>query len=56
MKRKRISDILGVLCVAAVLTACILTDEAGEPCLWNYFLFAFAGLTGWASKKMEGAR
>ena len=54
--KKRISDILGIVCVVAVLAACIITDKEGDPCLWNYGLLAIAGISGWASKKTEEAR
>jgi len=54
--KKKLKKTLEIACVAAVLVACILTDEAGEPCMWNYALFAFSGLAGWASKRMEEQR
>lgn len=54
--KKKIGNILGIVCVVAVIAACIVTDKEGNPCLWNYGLLALAGISGWASKKMEDAR
>lgn len=53
--KKQLKKALGLTCVAAIFAACIITDEAGDPCLWNYALLALAGLTGWAAKRMGGA-
>lgn len=54
--KKRISNIMGIVCVTAVFAACIITDKDGDPCKWNYILLAIAGVTGWASRKMEEAK
>ena len=54
--KKRISNILGIVCVTAVFAACIITDNDGDPCLWNYICLAIAGIMGWTSKKMEEAK
>lgn len=51
--KKKISNILGIVCVVAVFAACIITNKDGDPCMWNYILLSIAGITGWASKKME---
>lgn len=52
--KKTIKKTLYIACVAAIFAACVITNEAGDPCLWNYVLLAFAGLTGGAAKRMEG--
>ena len=44
--KKRIIKALYFACIAAIFAACVITNEAGDPCMWNYVLFAFAGLTG----------
>ena len=54
--KKKIGNILGIVCVVAVFGACIITNKDGDPCLWNYICLAVAGISGWASYKMEGAR
>ncbi len=54
--KKKISNILGIICVAAVFAACIITDKDGDPCKWNYIILAMSGISGWASKKLEEAR
>ena len=53
--KKRLQKTLELTCVAAIFAACIITNEAGDPCLWNYALLALAGLTGWAAKRMGRA-
>ena len=52
MKRK-LSTILGVLCIAAILAACCITDRNGDPCAVNYVLLALAALLGIGSKTTE---
>lgn len=52
--KKRIINALYLACIAAIFAACIITNEAGDPCMLNYVLLAFAGLTGGAAKRMEG--
>lgn len=54
--KKTIKKTLYIACVAAIFAACVITNEAGDPCMWNYVLLAFAGLTGGAAKRMEVAR
>lgn len=49
MKRK-LSTILGTLCIAAILAACCITDQNGDPCAVNYVLLALATLLGIGSK------
>lgn len=52
MKRK-LSTALGVLCIAAILAACCITDRNGDPCAVNYALLALAALLGIGSKTTE---
>lgn len=54
--KKKLANILGTVCVVAVFAACIITNKDGDPCEWNYVCLAFAGISGWVSYKMEGAR
>lgn len=54
--KKKIINALYLACIAAIFAACVITNEAGDPCMWNYALLAIAGLTGGAAKKMEGAK
>ena len=54
--KKRISNIMGIVCVTAIFAACIITNQEGDPCLWNYILLAIAGISGVASKKLEEAK
>ena len=51
--KKIIKKSLYRACIAAIFAACIITNEAGDPCMWNYALLAFAVLTGGAAKMME---
>jgi len=52
MKRK-LSTILGSLCIAVILTACCITDKNGDPCAVNYVLFGIAAILGVGSKMTE---
>lgn len=52
--KKKIVKALYLACVSAILAACVITNEAGDPCMLNYMLLAIAGLTGGAAKRMEG--
>jgi len=54
--KKTIKKSLGIACVSAIFAACIITNKNGDPFWLNYALLAFAALTGWKAKKMEGAR
>lgn len=54
--KKKIIKALYIACVAAIFAACVITNEAGDPCKWNYALLAIAGLTGGAAKRMEKAK
>lgn len=51
--KQKLSTILGVLCIAAILVACCITDKNGDPCAVNYVLLALAVLLGIGSKKTE---
>lgn len=51
--RKIISNILGTICVVAVIVACIITNKEGDPCKWNYICLVISGISGYASKKLE---
>lgn len=52
MKRK-LSATLGVLCIAAILAACCISDKNGDPCATNYVLLAIATALGIGSKLTE---
>ena len=52
MKRK-LSTILGVICIAAILAACCITDQNGDPCAANYILIAIAVILGVGAKLTE---
>ena len=52
MKRK-LSATLGALCIAAILAACCITDQNGDPCAANYVLLALAAALGIGSKLTE---
>lgn len=54
--KNKLSTILGGLCIAAILTACCITDRNGDPCALNYVLFALAIILGIGSKLTEGKR
>jgi hypothetical protein len=54
--KKRISNILGTICIVAVFAACLITNKQGDPCKWNYICLAIAGISGYASKKVEEAK
>ncbi len=51
--KKKYNNALGIACIAAILAACILTDEAGDPFWGNYALLAIASLTGYGAKRKE---
>ena len=55
MKRnKKVSDILGVICVAAVFAGCVEGLDGGVT-LWTIGCLVVSGITGWISKKTEVA-
>lgn len=53
--RKRVSNILGTICVLAVFAGCVEGLDGGLTA-WTLVCLAIAGLSGWASKKMEDAK
>ena len=55
MKKNRISDILGVMCVASVFAGCVVGHDGGVT-IWNIICLALAGLFGWLSKKTEESK
>ena len=52
MKRK-LSATLGELCIAAILAACCITDQNGDPCTANYILLLIGLALGIGSKITE---
>jgi len=54
-KNSKISDILGVICVAAVFAGCVEGLDGGIT-IWTVFCLAVAGISGWLSKKTEEAK
>lgn len=55
MKKNRISDILGIICVAFVFAGCVEGLDGGVT-IWTVFCLIMAGLFGWLSKKTEEAK
>lgn len=53
--KKKISQILGTFCVIAVFAGCVEGLD-GSLTAWTLVCLAVSGLSGWASKKLEGAR
>ncbi len=51
--KKKLPTILGSLCIAAILAACCITDQNGDPCAANYILIAIAAFLGVGSKLTE---
>lgn len=51
--KKKVPTILGALCIAAILAACCITDQNGDPCAVNYVLIAVAVILGIGSKLTE---
>ena len=51
--KKKIPTILGTLCIAAILVACCITDQNGDPCAANYILIAIAVILGIGAKLTE---
>lgn len=54
-KNAKISDALGVICVAFVFAGCVVGHDGGVT-IWNIICIAMAGLFGWLSKKTEEAK
>ena len=55
MKKNRISDILGTLCVAFVFAGCVEGLDGGVT-IWTIICLAMAFCFGWLSKKTEEAK
>ena len=55
MKKKTISDILGVISVVAIFAGCVEGLDGGITA-WNIICLAVAGVCGWGSKRLEGAK
>ena len=53
--KKNLSDILGVICVAAVFAGCAEGLD-GTPTLWTVGCLIVAGITGYFSKKLGEAK
>ena len=53
--KKRISHILGIICVFAVFAGAAEGLDGGIT-TWNFICLAIAGISGWASKNMEEAK
>lgn len=53
--KKKISNILGIVCVAAIFAGAVEGLDGGIT-TWNFICLAIAGVTGWASKKLEEAK
>lgn len=53
--KKKISHILGIVCVAAIFAGAAEGIDGGVTA-WNFICIAIAGVTGWASKKLEEAK
>ena len=53
--KKRISKILGIVCVVAVFAGAAEGIDGGVTA-WNFICIAIAGISGWASKKLEEAK
>lgn len=51
--KKKLPTILGGLCITAILFACCITDQNGDPCAVNYVLLALATALGIGSKITE---
>lgn len=52
MKKKSISKILGAICIVAVFAGCAEYTDGG-PGLWNFVCLAVAGVSGYASKRLD---
>ena len=48
----RLSDALGVICVAAIFAGCVEGLDGGIT-KWTFICLAVAALFGWLSKKTE---
>lgn len=53
--KKKISKILGIICVIAVFAGAAEGIDGGVTA-WNFICIAIAGISGWASQKLEEAK
>lgn len=53
--KKKLSNILGIICVIAVFAGCVEGLDGGLTA-WTIICLVTSALTGWASQKMEGAK
>jgi len=53
--KKKISNILGIVCVVAVFAGAVEGLDGGIT-TWNFICLAIAGISGWASKRLEEAK
>ena len=53
--KKKISNILGIVCVAAIFAGGVCGLDGGITA-WTFICLVFAGVTGWVSKKLEEAK
>lgn len=54
-KNNKVSDIFGVICVAAIFAGCVEKLDGGLP-LWTIACLAVAVVAGLISKKTEEAK
>lgn len=52
---KKASELLGRVAVVAIFAGCVEAAD-GSLTAWTIICLAVAALTGWLSKKLEGAR
>jgi len=52
--KKTIKDYLGLTSICCVFAACMITDKAGDPCIWNFVLLGAAVVTGLLSRMKGG--
>ena len=53
--KKKLSDILGAIAVFAIFAGCVEGLDGGLTA-WNFICITVAGISGWGSKKLEGAK
>lgn len=51
-KNKKLSDALGVICVAFIFAGCVEGMDGGITA-WTFISLALAGVTGWLSRETE---
>lgn len=53
--KKKMSDILGVICILAIFAGCVEGPDGGLT-MWTVYCLAVALVAGLLSKKMEEAK